>query len=721
MVAVIMFAVVLGLGFLQKSANDQDAEAARRSQATIEHVLRERWAMLGRALQDYTSSGEAYVNLHVAFSKEWAHDKADLDSMLNQRCGVGLVLLMGPDDQPRYAAVDGEVRDPAQTLATTDGALQALIRKAREAGAGDHTAVRTAAAMIAGQPMLVAAAALSTGGDPAIKPAPGPASVLVFAQELTPALLASVGDDYFIEDLHVARTKEDAQLSPAHRLTTETGDTAFVLRWTPDQPGSRLVTRLWPSLGGLVAALLIAIGVILRRSARVENLVAVSARKLEQAYKDVERQALHDSTTSLPNRTMLARHVERIAAQSGGRFTMLFLDLDRFKPVNDAHGHAAGDQVLRVVARRLTNSVGPSNLVARVGGDEFAAVILETDRAQVEKLCAALIDYIAEPIRHAGGESRIGLSIGVLTPPQTDGDFDELLRRADLALYRAKESGRGVYRFYEAEMSEQTLRRRELEGELWTALEHGEFFLEYQPRYDAETLRMKRVEALLRWRHPTRGLVGPGEFIELAEECGLILPIGDWAMRTACAQAAAWPGIGVSVNVSAVQVRNGGLVASTAEALAESGLDPERLEIELTEGVLLEDADRARAMLLELKTLGVRLSMDDFGTGFSSLGYLRSFPFDAIKIDKRFVADLGVSSDGRAIVQAILGLGRALGLSVTAEGVETREQLALLQLDRCQELQGFYLARPQAPESITALLEAEAGRYASLNAKVISV
>ncbi|MET0313339.1 MAG: EAL domain-containing protein [Hansschlegelia sp.] len=707
LIGVVLVAVLLAIGFLMRTADEQDAYAERRSKAMVEAAIQDRWSLLARTLEDYADWGEAYRHLHIAFSQDWAYRQANMGETLSRRLGFNHVFVIGPDDVPRYAVINGELRDPASAFAAMGGDLIGLARQARAAGSVNKTVVKTGVSVVGGDPALAAAGVVSLGGDPTIKAIAGPASVIIFAEQLSPAYLAKLGSDRFVGDLRVARTADDRAATPRKRLAVTGSEEGFVLRWTPDQPGARFMATALPSLIGGVSALLIAFGLILRMSTRAERFVESSAKKLEQAYRDAERQALHDPTTGLPNRAMLARHVEAVRGESGADFAMLFLDLDRFKPVNDAHGHAAGDQVLRAVARRLTSRVGPCNLVARVGGDEFAAVVAETDRERIGQLCELLIKDIAEPIRHTGGEARIGLSIGVVHGPARELDVEELLRRADLALYRAKESGRGVYCFYQDEMSERTRSRRALEGELWNALERGELYLDYQPRYDAQTLRMRRVEALLRWRHPVRGLVSPGEFVPLAEECGLILPIGDWAMRTACKQAAAWPEIGVSVNVSAVQVRGGGLVEATSAALAESGLAPERLEIELTEGVLLEDAARARNMLLDLKTLGVRLSMDDFGTGFSSLGYLRNFPFDAIKIDRGFVADLGTSTDARAIVQAILGLGRALGLSVTAEGVETREQLALLQLDRCNELQGFYLARPQAPELITALLRAE--------------
>jgi len=284
--------------------------------------------------------------------------------------------------------------------------------------------------------------------------------------------------------------------------------------------------------------------------------------------------------------------------------------------------------------------------------------------------------------------------------------MQELLSRADVALYQAKNDGRGTWRFFAAEMNERILGRRSLELDLRRAVQHSEFTLVYQPRYDARSMRIIAVEALLRWRHPERGLIEPAAFIGLAEETGLIVPIGEWVLRQACIDMTAHQDVRVSVNVSPAQFRAVDFAATLARILAETGFEPGRLELELTEGVLLEDTKRAIAILAGLKDLGVRLAMDDFGTGYSSLGYLRTFPFDAIKIDQSFVAGLASSGNARAIVQAILVLGRSLGMDVTAEGVETAEQLMLLRLDACEEVQGFYMARPMPAKALAEVIAA---------------
>jgi EAL domain-containing protein (putative c-di-GMP-specific phosphodiesterase class I) len=302
-------------------------------------------------------------------------------------------------------------------------------------------------------------------------------------------------------------------------------------------------------------------------------------------------------------------------------------------------------------------------------------------------------------------ELSVGVSIGVAMSPSDGTTPDELLRAADAALYKSKENGRGQYSFFSTDMNCKVAVQRQMTEGMRNSLAAGEFYVEYQPRFDARARHIRSVEALVRWAHPERGRISPAEFIPLAEQNGLIVPLGDWIMRTACQTAMSWHGIGVSVNVSPVQFRDAGFVQKVRDCLEETGLEPSLLELEITEGVLLEDAERAIELLKELKKVGVTLAMDDFGTGYSSLSYLRNYPFDVIKIDRSFISDLDRKESARPIVQAILGLGRALGISVTAEGVETNEQLAILTADQCNEVQGFLLARPLRAEQVSELLQ----------------
>ncbi len=420
-----------------------------------------------------------------------------------------------------------------------------------------------------------------------------------------------------------------------------------------------------------------------------------------EAKARIEHISQHDALTGLANRHRLNHFLNaRLDDGLSGERPMfvLALDLDRFKPVNDAFGHAAGDLVLREIANALTDSTRGTDLVARLGGDEF--IVVTTDcrtQEQAERLCHRLIEQINQPIRIAGNEISVGASIGVVAAPYDGLTAEDLLRYADIALYEAKSSGRNLFRFYEPAMNERIMARRQLEMDMRQALQRQEFRLDFQPRYDAASQRIVGAEALVRWLHPARGLLSPASFIPLAEETGLIVELSDWVLGEACANALEWgDGLMVSVNLSPVEFQRDDLVERIAAVLDRTGIAPQRLELEITESVMLEDAAAALITMNQLKTLGIRLSMDDFGTGYSSLSYLRSYPFDGIKIDRSFIAGLDQSQSSEAIVHAIVSMGHALSLTVTAEGIETVAQLGKLTELACDQAQGFYLGRPMA-------------------------
>ncbi len=421
-----------------------------------------------------------------------------------------------------------------------------------------------------------------------------------------------------------------------------------------------------------------------------------------QAEARIEHMAHHDALTNLPNRKLFRQRLDNALAYArrGHMLALLCLDLDQFKSVNDTLGHPVGDSLLRAVAQRLTEQSRETDTVARLGGDEFAIVQMGISKApDATALAGRLIEILGEPFEVDGHRIVIGTSIGIAFAPQDGVDPDQLLRCADLALYRAKVDGRGVYRLFHAEMDAQMQARRLLELDLRQAMRAGEFALFYQPLVDLHSKAVAGFEGLLRWRHPRRGIVPPNEFVPLAEEIGLIVQIGEWVLRQACLEAASWPApLKVAVNLSPAQFRSRKLVSAVATALSASSLSPDRLELEITETVMLQDTDATLATLHELHALGVRIAMDDFGTGYSSLSYLRRFPFDRIKIDQSFVRELGRREDCSAIVRAVAGLSSELGMQTTAEGVETQEQLEALSLVGCSEVQG-YLFSPAIPGS----------------------
>jgi diguanylate cyclase (GGDEF)-like protein len=391
----------------------------------------------------------------------------------------------------------------------------------------------------------------------------------------------------------------------------------------------------------------------------------------------------------------------------GSTLAVLCLDLDHFKAVNDTLGHPVGDVLLKEVAQRLGDAVRPSDLLSRLGGDEFAVVIPVEANALIDAASVAsqLIEAIRPPFRIQDHDIDVGLSAGIAVAPIDSSDPDELMKLADLALYRAKGDGRGTYRFFEPSMDAQAQARRRLELDLRGGIGRGEFELYYQPIVNGESEEVIAFEALIRWNHPERGLLLPADFIPVAEETRLIVPLGEWVLRQACAEAVKWSKpVRVAVNLSPAQFKSRRLVETIFSALAASGLAPGRLEIEITESVLMQDNATTLEMLHSLRSLGVRISMDDFGTGYSSLSYLRSFPFDKIKIDKSFVTELADRPEAMAIVRAVAGLGSTLGMDTTAEGVETSGQVSILRREGCTEMQGYVFSEPRPASEVERLL-----------------
>ncbi|MDO7896844.1 bifunctional diguanylate cyclase/phosphodiesterase [Pseudomonas citrulli] len=427
------------------------------------------------------------------------------------------------------------------------------------------------------------------------------------------------------------------------------------------------------------------------------------------AHAQVQHLSLHDALTGLPNRNKLARHLDDalLAKEHSAPLTLLMVDLDNFKPINDSLGHPAGDAVLLEVAQRLRDCTREQDLVARLGGDEFVVVLSGMEHtAEIDRFCERLIASLQQPIHYETHALHIGASIGIAVSRRQGYVPGELIRCADIALYQAKSEGKRTWCYFASQMNDQIQHRRQLENDLRQAVRNHEFVLHFQPRYTVDGRDIVAVEALVRWQHPIQGLLGPDAFIPLAEQTDLIVPLSHWVLREACETALSWPGeLMVSVNLSPAQFERSDVVEDVRRVLIETRLPASRLELEITENVMLNDVDGALHTMNALKELGVRLNMDDFGTGYSSLGYLRTYPFDGIKIDKRFIASMSNSSNDRAVVQAIINLGKAMGLTVTAEGVETLAQLGSLGSDQCHEVQGYFLSRPIDKQAFADLLQ----------------
>lgn len=440
-------------------------------------------------------------------------------------------------------------------------------------------------------------------------------------------------------------------------------------------------------------------------------LRSLPLRLLKKATDRASFLANHDPLTGLPNRSLfneMLLHSLNDVNRTDGTMAVLSLDLDHFKEVNDILGHTTGDTLLRHVSERMTNTLRRNDFLARLGGDEFTIIQKHAEQPEgATKLAERLIEQIAMPYDLDGNEVHIGVSIGITFrdedgPEESDGQT--LLRQADLALYKAKTDGRGSFRFFEESMNEKLIARKRMEADLRQAISRNELQLIYQPQIDLQSNKISGVEALIRWQHGEKGLIGPEDFMPVAEETGLIVSIGEWMIREICRDVKQWPQLSFAVNLSPVQFRQGDLVETVRNALRDEGADPHRLELEITEIVLLSHTDETISTLRALQDIGVRIVMDDFGTGYSSLGYLRRFPFDKIKIASSFVNDLGTRTDAHSIIEAVIGIGASMGMTSNAEGVETAEQANFLRKHGCNEVQGFFFSEPLPSEAIGDLL-----------------
>jgi diguanylate cyclase (GGDEF)-like protein/PAS domain S-box-containing protein len=447
----------------------------------------------------------------------------------------------------------------------------------------------------------------------------------------------------------------------------------------------------------------------------------ITARKdaekhLAQMMDQISHSSQHDSLTGLPNRLLLKDRIGQaiaLARRHSCQVAVMFLDVDGFKHINDSLGHSAGDRLLQSIAMRLSDCVRTPDTVSRHGGDEFVVLLQDVNQPEdAANAAARILRAVAEPHSIGRQDLHVTATIGVSVFPDDGQDAETLIKNADTAMYQAKENGRQSFKFFKPEMNVRAVERQSIEEDLRSALKRKEFALHYQPKINLKSGEITGVEALLRWTHPTRGSVPPLKFIAVAEDSGLILPIGTWVMREACAQARAWvdaglPAITMAVNVSAVQFRNESFLEGLFEILSETGLDPGFLEIEVTEGVLMKHSELAASILKTLRGRGVRVSVDDFGTGYSSLSYLQQFPLDSLKIDQSFVRRITTDPDETSIVSAIIRMAQSLNLRVIAEGVETAQDLAFLKEHGCDEAQGFYLSRPVPPEQMVKLLEGQ--------------
>ena len=526
-----------------------------------------------------------------------------------------------------------------------------------------------------------------------------------------PPLLVSIRylDGPFIRDLSRTQLIAGARIATnynlraderAIRLTSSRGKDVGLFVWTPVLPGTTLWHTMLPgaavAAGVLLTAVLLLIGGLARmmlKDARTLGLLHAAHLELTAKQAQAHHMAYHDALTGLANRALFNEAVDDAILHKGGASScaVFILDLDRFKQVNDTLGHLAGDDLIRQVATRLQHAVGEQDLVARLGGDEFAVLLRGiAQRPDADAVATAMLATLREPFDVLGTAVHVGASIGIATYPDCGDDRTELMRKADIAMYQAKSEGRDTFCHFCADMDMSVRLRREIEEDLRAAMAAKDgLAVHYQPQMDSAGVRVIGLEALLRWHHPTRGDLSPQLFIPIAEESGLIGELGRWVLMQACDVARTWPALTIAVNLSPVQLRTRGFAADVASIVRSAGVRPGQIELEVTEGVLLDDDEIVRGGLAKLREAGFRIALDDFGTGYSSLSYLSKFEVDKIKIDKSFISRLGHADDATAIIHAVVTLGHAMALSVTAEGVETADQRDFLKVAGCNELQGF--------------------------------
>jgi diguanylate cyclase (GGDEF)-like protein len=712
-VLIIVFAFGCVVVAVQWSAYRADEVALHQERQLFAQAIAQRRAEILRDLESIVVSDNAVSRLWRDFDWTWVHNRVGL--RLKNYFEQSHVFVVDSSDRLAYAMAGrsgvGAERSDAMT-AELAPVIDAVRGRPSPLKAEDVDVVRapgraSRVQMFMGRPSIVAAVAVGSGTAQARLPEQPP-PIVISVTYLHDRLLASVSRRLELPHLRVTELTTPVGEDNTYELYDEAGRPMARFAWTPKRPGAEIIRNVMPFLGIALAAFALLTWLVLRYMRRTEATIAAGEDQLRHL-------AMHDALSGLPNRTFfgerLADLVEEVR-RTGHAAAVLSIDLDRFKEVNDTLGHLIGDALIRAVGQRLARLLRGSDLVARLGGDEFAVIAPDVDElGDLQTLAERIINAVRAPYAIMGHTLNIGASIGIASITRETGEVADIMRRADVALYRAKNEGRNRACIYDAEMDADLRERKEMERDLKDAIEYNDLMIAYQPLVGPSGESMMGVEALCRWHHPTRGDIPPAKFIPIAEHSELIIPLGEWVLRQACLEAKAWPALTLAVNVSPLQFRRPDFVKVVARILAETGLPPERLELELTESTLVGNVEEAGTAMRELKVLDVQLALDDFGTGYSSLLYLRTFPFDKLKIDRSFVRNIESAADSAAIVHAVVSLGRGLGMKVTAEGVETAEQHLFLRAAGVHSLQGFRFGRPGTALDITARLlkQADAG------------
>jgi len=712
-VLIIVFAVVCVIVSVQWSAYRADDVALHQERQLFAQAIAQRRADILREVESIVASDNAVSRLWNAFDWNWAHNRVGL--RLRNYFEQNHVFVVDSFDHFTYAMAGRSSVGPkwfgpaiaglTPVVDAVRGRPSPLKREDVELARADATSPRRPARaarvqMFLGRPAIVAAVAVASATSQA-HPPDQPPPIVVSVTYLHDRFLGSVSRRLELPRLRMVGLATPVGQDNTYELYDEAGRPMARFAWTPKRPGAEIMRNVMPFLGVALCAFALLTWLVLRYMRRTEATIAAGEDQMRHL-------ALHDGLSGLPNRTFFGERLADLMEEvrrTGHMAAVLSIDLDRFKEVNDTLGHLIGDALIRAVGQRLARLLRASDLVARLGGDEFAVITPDVgELGDLQSLADRIINALRAPYAIMGHTLTIGASIGITSITRETGEVADIMRRADVALYRAKNEGRNRACIYDAEMDADLRDRKQMERDLKDAIEYNDLMIAYQPLVGASGETMLGVEALCRWHHPTRGDIPPAKFIPIAEHSELIIPLGEWVLRQACLEAKTWPGLTLAVNVSPLQFRRPDFVKVVARILAETGFPPQRLELELTESTLVGNVEEAGTAMRQLKELGVQLALDDFGTGYSSLLYLRTFPFDKLKIDRSFVRNIENAAASAAIVHAVVGLGRGLGMKVTAEGVETAEQHLFLRAAGVHSLQGFRFGRPGTALDITARL-----------------
>jgi len=702
----VLFTALLLTTIVLWSAAQSDKAARNRLQQIVEYALKRSIEKIPYDQESVAIWDDAVINARNAFDPVWVD--VNLGVWMQTYFKHDRVYVIDASNRAVYAMADGhrvETTGPLENQALAK--LVARLRGDIASGAigayekGETRIPRVVdLAVVEDRPAIASVMPLLPHSS-AVTQERGTESLILSVRFLDSSFLPDMADAYLLSGVRFSRTNDIARNEQSYALVDKSGTVIGNLVWAPDRPGSTVTSGVLPVFAIGLAIVAAAIALLIRSLRRTyTDLLASEAHARHLAF--------HDVLTGLPNRAYFNERLE--AALSGVRqgdteVALIFMDLDRFKEVNDTFGHPAGDELIRRLASRLDAVLGPNDVLARMGGDEFAIIKVDApSKEDVEQFCRAIIADISQPFEVLGHHAVVGVSIGVALAPEACTDRSELARKADIALYRAKKSRRHRLQFFAEGMSKTILERRTLEQELRRALETGtELEVFYQPVYAASNIKVMGCEALVRWHHTRLGAVSPLIFVPLAEECGLIVRLGEWILREACSMACLTDIDTVSVNISPMQFLEPGFTQRVLDIVAKSGLPPHRLEIEITEGTLLESSGASSRALKALRQAGIKVALDDFGTGYSSLSSLLKLEVDRIKIDRSFVQHLGESA--RSIVQGMVTMAHAVDVAVTAEGVESAEQQEFLMAIGCDQLQGYLFSQPVSALAIITLLE----------------